>query len=77
MHHHILEAYTGQVSPARVCPKVSPALFAQSDFAVAIATVNWFITAGFEGYLGLFAALGTYCGKHLAPGPVVATSVTL
>ncbi len=77
MHHHILEAYTGQVFPARIWPEVSPALSVQSDFAVAIATVNRFITAGFEGYLGVFAALGACHGKHLASGPVAAVSVTL
>jgi hypothetical protein len=44
-----------------------------SDFAVAIATVNRFITAGFEWYLGIFAALGTYCREHLALEPVAAS----
>ncbi len=67
----------GRGYQARVCPEVSPALSVQSDFAVAIATVNRSITAGFERYLGGFAALGTCCGKHLALEPVVAISVTL
>jgi hypothetical protein len=55
----------------------TPALSVLSDFAVAIATVNRFITAGFEWYLGLFAALGTCCREHLALEPVAAVSITL
>ena len=74
---HILEAYTIPGFPACVCPKLNPVLSAQSDFAVAIATVNRSITAGFEGDLGVFTALGTCCRKHLALESIVATSMTL
>ena len=59
--------------------KVKPALSARSGFTVAIATIHRSTTAGFKGYFGVFAALSTYCGKHLALGPVAiaATSGTL
>ena len=74
-HQHILETYTGQVSPAHVCPKVKPVLTTRSDFSVAITTVHWFITARFKRYFGVFATLGECCGKHLALGSVTAVSV--
>jgi hypothetical protein len=76
-HHHILETYTGQVSPAYVCSKVKTALSTQSDFTVAIATIHRLITARFKGYFAFFAALRAYCGKHLASESIAAISVTL
>ena len=53
------------------------ALSTQSDFTVAIATVDRPITARFKGYFGILAALGACCGKHLAWGPVATISVAL
>jgi len=50
--------------------KVKPALSADSDFTVAIATVHRFVPARFKGYLGILATLGAYCREHLALGSV-------
>ena len=50
--------------------KLKLALSADSDFTVAIATVHRSTTAGFKGYLGIFATLGAYCREHLALGSV-------
>jgi hypothetical protein len=53
------------------------ALSVLSYFAVAITTVNRFITTGFEGYFSIFAALSTCCREHLALEPVAAVSIAL
>jgi hypothetical protein len=50
--------------------KVKPALSTQSDFTVAIATVHRSVTARFKGYLGVFAAVSAYRGKHFASGSI-------
>ena len=60
-----------------MCLGVRLALFIESDFAVAIATIHRPITARFKGYFGILAALGTCYGKHLASGSVATVSVTL
>jgi len=57
--------------------KVTLALSTYSDFAVAIATVNRLITARFKGYFGSLAALGAYCGKHLASGSVALATISV
>ena len=55
--------------------KVKPALFADSDFTVAIATVQWFVSAGFKRHLSIFAALGTFYREHLPLYSVTRTTV--
>jgi len=45
--------------------KVKPALSADCDFAIAIATVHWFVSAGFKRYLGIPSTLGTFYREHL------------
>ena len=55
----------------------TPVLPSQSDFAVAITTVNRSITAWFEGYFGFLAALGACRRKHLAAEAGAAVSDTL
>jgi hypothetical protein len=45
-------------------------------FTVAVAAVYRFARAGFKRYLGVFAALGTFCGEHLSRG-AVATGTTV
>jgi hypothetical protein len=55
------------------------ALSAQSDFAVALATIYRSSLTGLERYLGFLTTLGAYCREHLASGPVAVAiiSVTL
>lgn len=43
-----------------------------SDFSVAIAAINWFITARLERDFGGFSALGAGRREHLARGGSVA-----
>ncbi len=76
-HQHILVTYIGQVPQPMYVLKVKLALSAQSDLLVALTTVHRSTFTGLERYFGLFATLGACCGKHLPPGPVAATSVTL
>ena len=46
------------------------------DLAVAFTAVYRFTLAGFEGYLGLFAAFAAYCGEHLAwTGTAIAIAI--
>ena len=52
-------------------------LSAQSNFAVAITTVNRPITARFKGYFCVLAALCAYRRIHLASGPIATVSITL
>ena len=58
---------------------VKPALSTQSDFTVAIATIDWPAIGRLKRHLGLFTALGAYGRKHLAwePVAVATTSVPL
>lgn len=53
------------------CANVNPALAAQFDFAIAIAAIHRSTGTRFEGYLGVLATIGAFCGKHLAHGSVV------
>ena len=55
--------------------KFKPALFADSDFTLAITTVQRFVSAGFKRHLGIFAALGTFYRGHLPLDPVTRTTV--
>jgi hypothetical protein len=57
--------------------KVKPALSADSDFTVAIATVHRFVTTGFKGYLGILAALGTFYREHLPLESVARATVSI
>ncbi len=57
--------------------KLKLALSADSDFTVAIATVHRSTTAGFKGYLGIFAALGAYHREHLALGSVTRATIPM
>ena len=56
--------------------KVKPALSADFDFTVAIATVHWFVTAGFKGYLSILTALCTFYREHLSRLGLVARAAT-
>jgi hypothetical protein len=56
---------------------VKPALSADSYFTVTIATVHRFVTTGFKGYLGILAALGTFCRKHLPLGSVARATISI
>ena len=60
-----------------MCLKVKLALSIESDFTVALATIHRLITARFKGYFGVFAALGAYCRKHLAWGPVAVATISV
>ena len=53
------------------------ALPARSDPVVAIATVHWFVAAGFKGYLSILAALGTCCREHLPLGSVARATAAI
>jgi hypothetical protein len=54
--------------------RVKVVLSARFYFAIAIAAINRFATARFEGDFGLFAALGTHSRIHLAAGSVATTA---
>ena len=58
-------------------PVVKPALSTQSDFAVAIATIDWPAIGRLKRHLGLFAAIGAYGRKHLAWKPVAVTTISI
>jgi hypothetical protein len=53
------------------------ALSARSDFAVAIAAVDWPAVGRLKRHLGLFAALGACHREHLAWESVVAATVSV
>jgi len=44
---------------------------------VALTTIHWSTFTGLERDFGIFAALGTYCGEHLAPGPIAVAIVSV
>jgi hypothetical protein len=54
---------------------VKPALSTQSDFTVAIATIDRPAVGRLKRHLGVSAALGAYGGKHLAREPVAVTTI--
>jgi hypothetical protein len=56
---------------------VKPALSTQSDFTVAIATIDRPAIDRLKRHFGVFAALGAYDRKHLAWGPVVVTTTSI
>jgi len=57
---------------------VKPALSTQSDFTVAIATIDRPAVGRLKRHFGVFAALGAYGRKHLAWETVaVTTSIPL
>jgi hypothetical protein len=56
---------------------VKPALSTQSDFTVAIATIDWPAIGRLKRHLGLFAAVGAYSRKHLAREPVAVTTTSI
>jgi hypothetical protein len=56
---------------------VKPVLSTQSDFTVAIATVDRPAIGGRKGHFGVFAALGAYGRKHLAWRPLVVTTTSM
>ena len=55
--------------------QLKSALSSRSDFTVAIAAVYRSTRAGFKRYLGVFAALGTRCGEHLAPWTITRAAI--
>ena len=57
--------------------KIIPVLSTQSDFTVALTTIDRSTITRLKRYFGVFAALGAYCRKHLASGAIVAVSITL
>ena len=50
-------------------------LSTQSDFIVAIATIDRFAIDRFKRHFGFFAAAGAYGRKHLAWEPVAVTTI--
>ena len=56
--------------------KVTLALSTQSDFTVAIATIDRSTIARLKRYFGVFAALCACCVKHLATGSIAAVPVS-
>jgi hypothetical protein len=57
--------------------KVKPALSADSDCTVAIATVHWFVSAGFKRHFGILSALGTFYREHLTLRFVAGATVSI
>jgi hypothetical protein len=56
---------------------VKPALSTQSDFVVALATIDRSAVGRLKRHFGLFAALGAYGRKHLAWETVVVTAISV
>jgi hypothetical protein len=56
---------------------VKLALSTQSDFIVAIATIDWLAIGRLKRHFGVFAALGAYGSKHLAREPVAVTTISI
>ena len=57
--------------------KVKLTLSTHFDLTVAIATVHRSTATRFEGYFGVFTALGTYRREHLALGPIAVAVATI
>ena len=60
--------------PGPCMSMVKPALSTQSDFTVAISTIDRPAIGRLKRHFGVFAALGTYGRKHLAWEPVAVTT---
>jgi len=56
---------------------VKPALSTQSDFTVAIATIDRPAVGRLKRHLGVSAAVGAYGGKHLAREPIAVTTTSV
>jgi len=56
---------------------VKPALSTQSDFIVAIATIDRPAIGRLKRHFGVFAALGAYSRKHLARETVAVTTTSI
>ena len=54
---------------------VKPALSTQSDFTIALATIDRPAIGRLKRHFGVFAALGAYGRKHLAWETVVVTTI--
>jgi hypothetical protein len=54
-----------------------PKLSSQSDFAVAVAAIDWPAVGRLERHFGVFATLSAYGRKHLARKPVAVTATSL
>ncbi len=67
--------YIGWVALAYVYHQIIPALSTQSDFTVAIATIDRPAITRLKRYFGVFAAVGAYCRKHLASEPVAVATI--
>ena len=63
--------------PGPCMSMVKPALSTQSDFAVAIATIDWPAIERLKRHFGVFAALGAYGRKHLAWEPIAVTTTSI
>ena len=63
--------------PGPCMSMVKPALSTQSDFTVAIATIDRPAIDRLKRHFGVFAALGAYGRKHLAWEPVVVTTTSI
>jgi len=63
--------------PGPCMSMVKPALSAQSDFTVALATIDRPAVGRLKRYFGVFAALGAYGSKHLAREPVAVTTISI
>jgi hypothetical protein len=69
--------YVGQVALAYLYHQIRPALSADCDFAVTIATIDRPAITRLKRYFGVFAAVGACCRKHLAWGPVAVATVSV
>jgi len=56
---------------------VKPALPTQSDFIVAVATIDRPAVGRLKRHLGVFTAIGTYGRKHLAWEPVAVATTSM
>jgi hypothetical protein len=56
---------------------IKPALSTQSDFTVAIATIDRPAVGRLKRHFGVSAAVGAYGGKHLARAPVAVTTISV
>ena len=56
---------------------VKPALSTQSDFTVALATIDRPAVGRLKRHFGVSAALGAYGRKHLAREPIAVTTISV